>query len=479
MAQSKSFLDDVKKEIECPVCQEQFSETKEPKILKCFHTFCKSCLEGWLRQQSGGALSCPKCRQITECPNDDINSLPSNLFYKQMVDIVEAYSAQGQEDSPYCGNCDERKSLKFYCADCNHFLCEDCAGAHKKMKTLSGHQVKEIGNFKASDARDYVRRANACKQHNDEVRFFCEQCKTCICRDCAILDHEDHKKMSLERGLEKKKSEIQFKLREVQVNGSRLSTHKESLEKRRLKVNNCFEQATKEVREAAECCINFIRGYEESVTKRLMKQKESFEDEFVNQMTDVAGKLAEIGSCLEFGDEVLSRNNLPEILNVEEMLEKRLQALSIPFEPMLNFPEVRYTPNDMSSLTDVLGNLHTTNTEPSLSVAEGQGLTEAIQGVCGTFTVITKDAHNQTTYSDVDEIEVTILSEEKETQLKTSVTDCKNGQYLVKYKSDVGGDFNVSISVRGQAIMGSPFNLAVAKKTTKGTLNIALIICFA
>jgi len=49
----------------------------------------------------------------------------------------------------------------------------------------------------------------------------------------------------------------------------------------------------------------------------------------------------------------------------------------------------------------------------------------------------------------------------------------------VKYKSDVGGDFNVSISVRGQAIMGSPFNLAVAKKTTKGTLNIALIICFA
>ena len=308
--------------------------------------------------------------------------------------------------------------------------------------------------------------------------FFCEQCKTCICRDCAILDHEDHKKMSLEKGLEKKKSEIEVKIREVQVNGSRLSTHKISLEKRRLKINNCFEQATKEVRETAECCINLIRRHEESVTERLMKQKESFEDEFVNKMANVDGKLAEIGSSLEFGDEVLSRNNLPEILNVEEMLEKRLEELSIPFEPMLNFPEVRYTPNDMSSLTDALGNLHTTNTEPSLSVAEGQGLTEAIQGVCGTFTVITKDAHNQTTYSDIDEIEVTIFSEEKKT-LKTSVTDCKNGQYLVKYKSDVGGDFNVSISVRDQAIMGSPFNLAVAKKTTKGTLNIVLIICFA
>ena len=468
MAQSKNFFDDVKKEIECPVCQEQFSETKEPKILKCFHTFCKLCLEGWLRQQGGGALSCPNCRQITECPNDDINSLPSNLFYKQLVDIVKAYSGRGQEDSPHCGNCDERKSLKFYCAECNHFLCEECAGGHKKWKALSGHRVKEIGNFESSDAQDYARKANACKQHKDEFRFFCEQCKTCICRDCAILDHEDHKKMSLEKGLEKKKSEIEVKIEEVLVNGSRLKNHKESLEKRRLKVNTCFEQATKEVQEAAKCCLNLIRKHEESATEKLVKQKESFEAEFVNQMTSLDGKLAEIGSSLEFGDEVLFRNNLPEILNVEEMLEQRLRELSIPFEPMLNFPEVRYTRNDMSSLVNTPGKLHTTNTEPSLSVAEGQGLTEALQGECGTFTVITKDAKNQTTYSDIDEIDVAIFSEDKG-NLKTNLTDCKNGQYVVRYKSDVGGDFNVSISVRGEAIKGSPFNLTVAEKTTKGS----------
>ena len=39
MAQSGRFFDDVKKELECSVCQEQFSELKEPKILKCLHTF--------------------------------------------------------------------------------------------------------------------------------------------------------------------------------------------------------------------------------------------------------------------------------------------------------------------------------------------------------------------------------------------------------------------------------------------------------
>ena len=55
MAQSGRFFDDVKKELECSVCQEQFGEIKEPKILKCLHTFCKNCLEPWFRQHREGS----------------------------------------------------------------------------------------------------------------------------------------------------------------------------------------------------------------------------------------------------------------------------------------------------------------------------------------------------------------------------------------------------------------------------------------
>ncbi|XP_078364658.1 E3 ubiquitin-protein ligase TRIM45-like isoform X2 [Oculina patagonica] len=469
MAQSKSFFDDVKKEIECPVCQEQFSEIKDPKILKCFHTFCKSCLEGWLRQQGGGALSCPKCRQITECPNNNIASLPSNLFYKQMVDIIEAYSGRGEEDSAQCGNCEERKSLKFYCFDCNCFLCEDCAGLHKKWKDFRGHHVKEIRNFESSDAQDYARRSNVCKQHNDEFRFYCEPCKICICRDCAILDHEDHKKITLEKGLEKKKSQLEIKVSEVQANRFRLRNHKEFLEKRRLKVNDSFEQATKEVHNTAERCINLIRQHETSVTEQLIKQKRTFQVSFVNEMTRLDGKLTEIDNSLEFGEKVLFRKNLPEILNVEKMLERRLQELSVHFEPMLNLTEVKYNPNVVSSLINAPGKLLSTNTEPSLSVAGGRGLTGAIQGEYGTFTVITKDSKSQTTYSEIDQINIEIKSAKTWESFKTSVTDNKNGHYQVMYTPDTGGDFDVSITVRGEAIKGSPFRLSVAEKTTEGS----------
>ena len=472
MAKSRSFFDDVKRELECPVCQEQFSETNEPKILKCLHTFCKSCLQAWLGQQGGGTLSCPKCRQITKCPNNNINSLPSNLFYKQMVDIVTAYSGQGQEDSPHCGNCDERKSLKYYCSECNFFLCKDCASGHKKWKVLSGHHVKEIGNFKPSDAQDYARKSNACKQHNDEARFYCEQCVICICRDCAILEHRDHNIISLDKGLQNNKSEIEIKMQAVQANVSRWRNERDSLQKRRLRMKNSIKLATEEIRKAAERNIESIRQHEASVTKRLMKHKQTFEAVFSSTETGVDAKLMEIQSSLDFGIDVLERNNLPEILNVKEVLERRFLELLEPCAVSMNvnYAAVKYVPNDLSSLKYSPGKLFTTNTEPSLSLAYGKGLTEGRQGEDCTFTVITKDSQGKNTYSEIDEVCVCIRSVQKgasAASLRSNITDTQDGCYKVSYKPEVAGKFNVVITVAGEAIKGSPFQLKVIQRKMK------------
>ena len=472
MAQSKTFFEDVKRELECSVCQEQFSKIKEPKILKCLHTFCKNCLEGWLRQQREGELSCPTCRHITECPNNNINSLPSNLFCKQLVEILEAYSGQGQEDSPHCGICDERKSLKFYCSHCNCFLCEDCSGAHKKGKIFRGHQVKEIGNFESSDVQDYARRANVCKKHKDELRYYCEKCKICICRDCAILEHrddKDHNIISFEKGLECKKSDITNKMQEVEAISSLLRDQKESLETRRVRGDNSIVQATNQVHRVAEHCISLIRQHEAAVTEELLEQKANFQAEFSTQMTVLDERLMEIDSSLEFSKDVLERSNLPEILNVEETLERRFQELlATPTFPVkLNYSEVKYVPSDTSSMKNALGRLFLTNTEPSFSITQGSGLTEGLQGEDCNFTIITRDSQGQTTYSEIDKVDVDIQSLQTGGITKPSITDSKDGCYKVTYKPEAVGEYNVCIKVGGEAITGSPFQLKVKETMSK------------
>ena len=462
---AQSFFDEIKNQLECSVCQKQFDgEVNEPKILKCLHTFCKTCVEAWLRQQRRGAFSCPTCREVTECPNNNIGSLPSNLFCKQLVEILKAYKGQGQEDSPHCGNCEKKKELKFYCSDCHFFLCEECVEAHRKWKNFSGHEGKEIEKFKLSDAHDYARRGNVCKKHRDELRFYCEKCQVCICRDCAILEHqEDHKKISLDQGYKNNIAEIEPKMCKVRANCLRLKTHRESLEKRKQRANSGIEEATKVVRQVIERCISLIRQHETSVIERLVRHKETIQDAYDTQMISLDAKLMEIEDTLEFSEDVVVRNNLPEILKVKATIERRLQELSAPFEfmPNLDCSGVKYVQNEVSSLKDAPGNLVTTKTEPSLSVAEGKSLTEAFVGEHCTFTVITKNSAGLKTYSETDEVNVEIVSVAKKNDIKPLMTDLKDGRYSISYIPTSSGEFNLSIKVSGNSIMDSPFKLKV------------------
>ena len=243
-----------------------------------------------------------------------------------MVEIVEAYSGTGQEDdSLHCGNCVEKKPLQFYCFDCNT-LCEKCAGSHSKSKLFKGHHVKEIGKFESSDVQDYARKSSVCKNHKDELRFYCESCNVCICRDCAILEHRDdknHNVVSLEQGFENKKSDITSKMKDIAAIASRLRHQKQTLDKKRARVLGSIDKATSEIHRVAEQWISFIRQNEAAMTNKLLEPKNSFQDTFSAQMSSLDEKLIEIDNSLVFSSDVLARENLPEILNVEVILDRR------------------------------------------------------------------------------------------------------------------------------------------------------------
>lgn len=341
--------------------------------------------------------------------------------------------------------------------------------AHKKLKVLSGHHVKEIGNFVSSDAQDYARKLNVCKEHKDQVRFYCEQCVTCICRDCAILEHRDHNFVSIDKGLERKRSEIETKMGNVMANGSRLREEKKFLQAQRIRMHKSIEKAKIEVHRVAEHNIALIRQHESSVTEQLIKQKDAFEAEFSNAVFQIDEKLTETESGSEFCNDILRRNNLPEILNVEEILEQRFQELSKPSDVNMkpNCCEVKYVIHDLFSFKESKGKLLTTKTVPSLSEVEGTGLTEGTQGHDCVFTVITKDSCGNKTHSEIDKVTVDIRSLQTGTALQADITDSNNGCYTVSYKPQIAGDFNVSVYVADEPIEGSPFQVKVKEKIRK------------
>ena len=87
------FQDEVDKLLECSVCLEQF---KEPKMLKCFHSFCLDpCLRNMAKPQAKHnpfastrekySVVCAICRVRSSV--DDLNNFPNNLCLKDLIQI--------------------------------------------------------------------------------------------------------------------------------------------------------------------------------------------------------------------------------------------------------------------------------------------------------------------------------------------------------------------------------------------------------
>ena len=64
--------------------------------------------------------------------------------------------------------------------------------------------------------------------------------------------------------------------------------------------------------------------------------------------------------------------------------------------------------------------------------------------------MITKDMKGQVVYSEIDQVNVEIISINTMRLLKASVTDSKNGRYQIKYRRETADDFKISVTVRGE-----------------------------
>ncbi|XP_025079332.1 uncharacterized protein LOC112555240 [Pomacea canaliculata] len=115
---------------ECALCLEKF---KSPRILPCFHTFCLQCLTGVVDNQQGtDSFPCPTCRTKIDIPPGGVSKFQVNFY-------IEA-------------------ELKLFYSE-PHMITKD----------------------------------RFCDKHPHEIiRFFCQTCKSIICRDCKLTSHEGH-----------------------------------------------------------------------------------------------------------------------------------------------------------------------------------------------------------------------------------------------------------------------------------------------
>ena len=114
--------------VTCPICLMKF---KNPRRLKCEHTFCRGCLQNLLDQnRDTGYISCLMCQEKSEITSGGIDDFDSAIYVYSMGEVYNVREEQRAEgarrgsrlvDQLKCSVCGGRG-----CTACVRIMCSKC-----------------------------------------------------------------------------------------------------------------------------------------------------------------------------------------------------------------------------------------------------------------------------------------------------------------------------------------------------------------
>ena len=129
-------------QLTCGVCLDTL---KDPKLLQCFHVYCKDCIQQLVVQDRREQFSicCPICRQSTLLPSatTDVSLLQSAFHIPPLLEIQNALEKLKEPKNMKCDTCNRDFPATSYCRDCGKFICAMCASIHSDSDEYVEHNI--------------------------------------------------------------------------------------------------------------------------------------------------------------------------------------------------------------------------------------------------------------------------------------------------------------------------------------------------
>ena len=180
-------------QLTCAICLEAF---KDPKLLQCFHVYCKECLDRLVVTDQRGQVSvrCPTCRRATLLsPATTVADLQSAFHIHHLFEIQDAFEKVKEPQKVLCGMCKkDARTATSYCRDCGNFICSSCVDSHVQWDMFAKHEVVGLDEFeKKVKQLDVLKKVTLyCSLHQGkELELYCESCEELICHNCIVKKH--------------------------------------------------------------------------------------------------------------------------------------------------------------------------------------------------------------------------------------------------------------------------------------------------
>ena len=464
---AEQALKKVADQLTCAICLEDY---KDPKLLQCFHVYCKECLERLvLRDQQGLSLRCPSCRRSTLLPPNSISGLQPAFHVHHWFEIRDALVKVKKVKGPQktqCEKCSENDATNF-CHDCGQFICRACSKIHRTWAELSTHEVISLDRLEG-DVTQLVpptKKVTYCSKHpTKESDLYCETCEELICRDCIVRVHRDHQYDLITDAYPKHKNVITDHLQPVKqqlgvVNEAieSLDTRRQQISDQRMAIEANIRKTIRRLQEALEERKTELIGQLDQLTQQKMKSLAAQKDEFELVQT-------RLSNCLDFVSESLRTGSQAEILAAKKPVVQQIEEMTAEFKPELLVPaewadlKLNFATNaELTLACSQSGKVCVFVAFPEKCHATGKGLEVAAVGEQATATVHTVNADGQECEDPLVDIACELVSCRDATSVKCSVKKREGNQYEVCYQPTGRGRHQLHIKVESQHIRGSPF----------------------
>ena len=278
----------LEEQLNCSICLDTYAD---PKILQCFHIFCRQCLVplGVRDQQGQLSLTCPTCRQVTPIPSRGVVGLQSAFHINNLLEILE----------------DSAKKLEI---------------------TPEGKEPTDI---------NCIKKATHCILHEDkELELYCETCGELICYKCAVKGgkHHSHDHDELHIAFQKYEKEIASSLEPME---EQVMIIKEAL----TMIEQCCGEITDQ-RAAIEDDIHVtfrqlrevLNARETELIGQLHQMTQCKLKSLAAQSNQIETTLAQLNSCLHFMRESIKVGNESDVLIMKTDTMHQVKELTVPFQ---------------------------------------------------------------------------------------------------------------------------------------------------
>ena len=334
-----------------------------------------------------------------------------------------------------CEGCtDSEVKAEAFCCQCAEFICKECVESHKIMDVFASHEVVSLDDLKQDRAREIAVKeppTKKCHNHEEPLNIYCFDCDTFICRHCTQKEHRNHRNITAPDT----KANLLEKLGPLKEVVANLSSAIENIQTTKPEVEAKEELVASTIRTSFDELHQILDDNENKLFLKALRKMQ--DNEAISMHTEI------IKSSMQGEEDEHSKSGKIELAEEADM-----------------GVEVRCA-EALRQLCQTNANITQLALDPAQCTVMGEGVETAEVHQTAEVTLTTKLINSKT------EVVGQLKSLYDGSVVKCDVDHSGPGEYRIQYTPTVRGRHELTVSVDGQQVVGSPFPVIVSIHPTQ------------